>query len=405
MNAFTNTKFELVKIGDVVVKTETRDPKTNESPSFDYVDIGSVCNRTFSIVKPRRIRNEEAPSRARKVIRENDVVFATTRPYLKSIAVVPQSLDNQICSTGFCVLRAGNRVLPEWLFFCAISKELMSQITPLMRGANYPAVTDRDIMGSKIPLPPLEGQRRIIGRIKECLDRVEEIESLRSKTLIETTALFPSLLAEAFDKLSESNRLQVGEVALESRYGTSRKCTTEKIGTPILRIPNVVNGSVNQNELKYCDLEDRELERLRLQDGDLLFVRTNGSRELVGRCAIFRNDERNEDYAFASYLIRVRLNQEVIRPDFLSFFLNSTHGRIELNERRRTSAGQFNINSENLRNIEVPVPSIEVQDQLIDKFSERSAEIEKLVIEQKEAAKEESFLRDYILRKAFAGEL
>ena len=134
-------------------------------------------------------------------------------------------------------------------------------------------------------------------------------------------------------------------------------------------------------------------------------MRTNGSRDLVGRCAIYEGTGDDLEHAFASYLIRVRLDQDRIRPHFLAYFLNSTHGRTELDKRRRTSAGQFNINSENLRNIEVPLPPVEVQDRVVELLADRQTKVLQLQSELKAAQETESFLRGSILYKAFAGEL
>jgi type I restriction enzyme S subunit len=125
----------------------------------------------------------------------------------------------------------------------------------------------------------------------------------------------------------------------------------------------------------------------------------------VGRCAIFVGGEQDTQYGFASYLIRVRLDLAKMRPQYLAFFLNSTHGRTEIDQRRRTSAGQFNINSENLRSIKVPCPPVEVQDQVVRELADRQAAVVELQQRLADTQSEASHLRESILRKAFAGEL
>jgi type I restriction enzyme S subunit len=254
--------------------------------------------------------------------------------------------------------------------------------------------------------PAREEQSRIVARIKECMDRVDEIEQLRSESLAEAEAVLPSVLHGVFEaQAGKSETKSIGELAIETRYGTSNKCHTNPEGVPILRIPNVAAGMVNFENLKYCDLPADERRRLLLEDGDLLFVRTNGSRDLVGRCAIFTRPDDQAAFAYASYLIRVRLNRSRVMPKYLAFFLNSTKGREELGKRRRTSAGQFNINSENLRTIPVPIPSIDEQARILAQLEEREQFAVKLTGTLQEARNEEQFLRESILRKAFAGEL
>ena len=267
-------------------------------------------------------------------------------------------------------------------------------------------ITKRKFESLEVKLPPLPEQRRIVTRIKECMERVDEIERLRAREITEAQAALPSLLNETFVELAEKHSsLTIDEASLETRYGTSNKCSSKPVGTAVIRIPNVADGLVNLENLKYCPLDDNELTHLALQTGDLLFVRTNGSRDLVGRCAIFESEGNGSAYAYASYLIRVRLDQKKALPHYLAFFLNSTHGRIELNKRRRTSAGQFNINSENLKTIAFPAPPIETQRMVIDLLQDRQTQIKQLQRELSAAQNEEKGLRESILRKAFAGEL
>jgi len=374
--------------------------------SFHYVDIGSVSNEQFQITEAREILGRSAPSRARKLIRHGDVIFATTRPYLRSIAQVPPELDGQICSTGFCVLRPTHQVISDWLFYSVLSRDFLAQITSRMRGASYPAVSDRDVLEAKIPVPSPAEQYRIVVRIKDCTERIEEMERLGQESLLDAEAVLPSVLNEVFESVSKSAPLRtIGELVTETRYGTSQKCHSQQGGTPVLRIPNVAEGAVNFSDLKYCDISAEELERIRLVDGDLLFVRTNGSRDLVGRCAVFEATSPDNAFAFASYLIRVRLDRTRILPKYLSYFLNSTKGRAEINRRRRTSAGQFNINSENLRTIPVPVPPVETQKDLLRVLAERESHANQLVDEIHAVIAESVFIRESLLRKAFAGEL
>lgn len=316
------------------------------------------------------------------------------------------ALTTRTCATnqGFAnFIPNPERVDQSFLAF--VLARYTSEIVSLAGKTTFLEVPRGKLRSFRVGVPPLDEQRRIVGRIKECLSRVEEIEALRTATVIEANALLPSMLNSEFEKLGERYPSKaIGSLALETRYGTSSKCSTNPIGNAILRIPNVAGGFVNFKNLKYCNLGERDLERLELQPGDLLFVRTNGSRELVGRCAIFENDA-DKTYAFASYLIRVRLAKDRMQPHFLSFFLNSTQGRTELDKRRRTSAGQFNINSENLRSIEVPVPPLDVQNEVINKLQGQ----QNLVIGMQESltsvTADSSYLRESVLRKAFAGEL
>ncbi len=282
----------------------------------------------------------------------------------------------------------------------------LDEMTTHSHGIAMKHITKGKFESIKVSVPAVSEQRRIVARIKECFERVDEIEKLRAAAIEEAKATLPSMLNQTFVELGTTHEeVEIGDVTLETRYGTSRKCASNPKGIAILRIPNVAGGFVNFDELKYCPLNKKELNNIVLQKGDLLFVRTNGSRDLVGRCAIFEGDAKDQQYGFASYLIRVRLDQKKIRPHYLAFFLNSTHGRVELDSRRRTSAGQFNINSENLRTIKVPLPPLDLQERLEGALRDQQAQVIQLQRELREAQDTELHISESILRKAFAGEL
>mgnify|MGYP000426034555 CR=1 FL=1 len=191
-----------VRLGEVCRPTERRDPTKEPGSTFLYVDISAVDNASGEIVAVKEVLGKDAPSRARKGIRADDVIFATTRPYLKNIAIVPPELDGQICSTGFCVLRADKVIIdPRFLFYVCRSDMFVEQLSQgNMRGASYPAVTDKDVFNSIIPLPPLEEQRRIVARIEALMARVREARRLRKEATEDAERLWQSVLAETFPR-------------------------------------------------------------------------------------------------------------------------------------------------------------------------------------------------------------
>ena len=109
-------------------------------------------------------------------------------------------------------------------------------------------------------------------------------------------------------------KVALSDLAVELRYGTSTRCASEPNGLPVLRIPNILHRDIALSDLKYAELSAQEVDRLLIERGDLLFVRTNGNRDYVGRCATFDLDE---PYLFASYLIRVRVQLHKVDPWYI----------------------------------------------------------------------------------------
>ena len=182
--------WRVVRLGEVVEKTKQIDPRKKPEWFFKYVDVSSVDNELLRITSYQNFAGKEAPSRARKQIDAGDVLFATVRPYLKRIAIVPPELDGHICSTAFCVLRAKNEIDACYLFFAVAHEPFVQRVAEHQRGSSYPAVTDQDVLREVIPFPPLSEQREI-ARILQAVDAKIAAEQARRAALEE---LFKTLL-------------------------------------------------------------------------------------------------------------------------------------------------------------------------------------------------------------------
>ncbi len=157
-----SSDWHQVRLEEVTVPTSTWQPKRDPRPTIKYVDVSAVSREELRIIAETECSANNAPSRARKIIRSGDTIFATVRPTLRRIAQVPESLDGEIVSTAFCVLRSDPRVVkPDFLFFATQLDSVMENIAALETGASYPAVRDSDILNQQIPLPPISEQRDI----------------------------------------------------------------------------------------------------------------------------------------------------------------------------------------------------------------------------------------------------
>lgn len=149
------------------------------------------------------------------------------------------------------------------------------------------------------------------------------------------------------------------EVLLQ--YGCSRRAIEEPVGYPMLRMNNLQADGWRLDELKYVELTSEEYTRWRLERGDIVFNRTN-SKELVGKCEVF--DEPG-DWVFASYLMRLRVNGVKAIPEFVTAFLNTRAGRVQIDRESRQIIGMSNINAEEIRTLRVPLPNPSKQRELL----------------------------------------
>ncbi len=190
--------WEKTKIKEVIIKTETKDPKKEPNKKFVYIDISSVNKENFKIENPKHLTGKQAPSRARRTVNENDIIFSTNRPNLKTISIIPKEYNNQICSTGFCVLRSSDRILPNFLFYLMISDNVLDQINSKMRGIQYPAVSDSDVLNAIINIPPLKEQEKIIKKLDIIYQEKNNIEKEQNIIDLQLSQLPKAVLSKAF---------------------------------------------------------------------------------------------------------------------------------------------------------------------------------------------------------------
>lgn len=170
-------KWQKREIGDVCIRTKQRDPRVESERQFRYIDISGIDNVGKKINEVRALLGEDAPSRARKEIQRDDILVSSVRPNLNAVAMVPEDLNGEIASTGLCVLRANQQlIIPNYLFSCLTSSYFVEAITSKVRGASYPAVSDRDIKEVEIILPPLERQLEfatLVNRAHRTIDKAQ----------------------------------------------------------------------------------------------------------------------------------------------------------------------------------------------------------------------------------------
>lgn len=203
----------------------------------------------------------------------------------------------------------------------------------------------------------------------------------------------------------EWRSISMGDLCDAPRYGTSKKCTYDAAqgSVGVLRIPNLVSGVVDDSDLKYTRLDDKEHNALKLQENDLLIIRSNGSLSIVGTSA--RVHQADTRHIYAGYLIRIRLDTRSFDSGFLKYFLDSPAGRRQIESFAKSTSGVNNISAKELQAVQVPFCAPEEQDQIVQEIESRLSVIDDLEKTIDENLQKSEALRQSILKKAFAGEL
>ncbi len=200
-----------VKLSSCCIKAERVNRRNIElESSLKYIDIGSIDNKLNKIIGSKEYLWKDAPSRAQQIIKNGDILFSTVRTYLRNIAQVESDIyENEICSSGFTVLRADDtKLLNKYLFHFTLYNGFLDKLGELQTGTSYPAVRDKDVFDQLIPLPSVEEQHQIVKQIESRLSVCDSIEQNIKESLVKAEALRQSILKKAF----KGNLLTVKEL-------------------------------------------------------------------------------------------------------------------------------------------------------------------------------------------------
>jgi len=259
-------------------------------------------------------------------------------------------------------------------------------------GAAIPHIYFRDYGKCEVSVPPLDEQQRIVAE----LDLLTEVIDKRRMQLKELETLAQSIFYNMFDDPIQNEKgwdvKSLGDVCTSVSYGTSSPSSPSG-RYKYLRMNNITyDGYLDLTDLKYIDMDEAEFEKYAVKEGDVLFNRTN-SMDLIGKTTYIHN---MEPMIIAGYIIRVRLDNSVM-PVFVAKFMNTPAMKKKLRSMAKGAVNQANINSKELKSIDLIVPPIKLQQEFADKI--QSIEKQKAAVNQ--SIVETQKLLDYTMDKYF----
>lgn len=397
-------KWPMVKLEILVKKVSTWNPSASvEDIDFLYIDLSSV-DKDQKKINARDVKNISAavaPSRARQLVKENDVLIATVRPNLNGVALVTANFDGATASTGYCVLRTDKNKLDErYLFYWVQSIHFIRDMISKATGANYPAVSDKIIFDSKIPLPPLTEQKRIAA----ILDKADAIRQKRQQAISLADDFLRSVFLDMFgDPVTNPLGWKTGSLIDFGDFKNGLNYTSSEVGEEVFCIGVGDFKSLDRIEgvssLSKINLSSLPKNDYFVDEGDILFVRSNGNKELVGRNVIVYPE--GSKVTFSGFCIRYRINDK----DSLSNLYLSHCLKIPSMRKLLLSGGQGaniqNISQKTLSELTIPIPSIDMQNTYNEIVNGHQRLIKK---------SNDDFLKSYelfnsISKKAFSGQL
>lgn len=387
-------KAPQARLAEITTRVETRGPGAARE-QLTYVDIGAINADTKTIVGPRCIESRLAPSRARQILQRGDVLVSTVRPNLNAVAQVPAHLDGAIGSTGFCVLRADPKQLDtRYIFHWVRTPSFVSAMVSRATGAGYPAISDRTVLDSRIPLPNLSEQRLIA----EVLDRADALRASRRSALNAVMALPRSIFLHSFgDPIRNPRHWRMTSLGTQAYFIGG--------GTPARDHPEYYAGPIcwaTSKDMKHEFLDDTE-EHITPK------ALAHSAAKLVGPGAILvvvKSKVLARHLPVALTRVPACFGQDLkaiqvgdnCRPEFLAEVLRTGAGWLLSRARGINTEG---LTLEHLRSFPLILPPLDVQQE----FASHIASIENVRVRNMASLKEADALFASLQYRAFRGEL
>lgn len=393
MRLITKTKYPTYKLGEIARSTKGKKPKTISKERTNGFEIPYVDIKAFE----KGIIDNYTDGENCTFCTPNDVLIVWDGA---RCGFVGRGVEGAIGSTLAKI--SSEEYINDYLFYFLQSKYKVLNSNP--RGVGIPHIEPNLLWNFEIPDIDKTTQHQIVSRIESLFAELDKaVEHLRTAQQQLKTYRQAVLNHWLNNEDGKWEMVKLGEVIEKPTYGTSKKCDYDIVGTGVLRIPNIGNGYIIDDDLKFAVFSDEEKEKYALKEGDLLTIRSNGSVDLVGKCALISSKE--EKYLFAGYLIRLRPMSSKVNSKYLIFTMESHYLRIQIEDKAKSTSGVNNINSVEIQNLVISLPPLTDQHRIVQEIESRLSQSEAAEASIAEALQKAEALRQSILKKAFSGEL
>lgn len=402
-----------VRLGNITqIKGGKRIPKgtslLKENTGYKYIRVTDMKNGTVLNDDIHYISKDIYNKISNYTISKNDI-YITCAGTIGRVGIIPVEFDGANLTENadkIIIKHINKNLLVKVLSSYIVQKQIQEVITT----GCQPKLAIKKIEQLKIPLPPINEQQRIVERIESLFVKLDRAKELIENTLAQWEQNKMAILHKAFTgeltakwrkenniDLSSWQEKTIDELCTSLKYGTSKKSKPEG-SVVVLRMGNLQNGEIDWSNLMYTDDKD-DIEKYLLKKGDVLFNRTN-SPELVGKTSIYRGEY---PAIYAGYLIKLDYGKDII-GEYLNYMMNSTKAKHYCYTVKTDGVSQSNINAKKIGAFEIPVPTIEEQQEIVNILDKLLAKYNKIKNLEQQLEKIE-LLKKAILAKAFRGEL
>ncbi|EHC2014151.1 TPA: restriction endonuclease subunit S [Escherichia coli] len=340
--------------------------------SYRYIDLTSVDIATKKITETTEITKNNAPSRAQKLVDENDVIFATTRPTQQRFCLIDSEYAGEVASTGYCILRAKqDQVLPKWILHWISTSDFKKHVEENQSGSAYPAISDSKVKECLIPIPCPDNPEKSLAIQSEIVRILDKFTALTAELTAELNMRKKQYNYYRGQLLSFDNEdvphLPMGQKDIGEfiRGGTFQKKDFMDAGVGCIHYGQIYTYYGTYAKKTKTHISATLAKKCKkAQKGNLIIATTSENDEDVCKAVAWLG---SEDIAVSSDACIYKHN---LNPKYVSYFFQTEQFQ---NQKRQyiTGAKVRRVNADNLSKILIPVPSMEIQERIVsilDKF-------------------------------------
>lgn len=396
-------KWPMVKLADVCQVNPRLPKEYDETQDVSFLAMASVSEDGILLNQETRVLSET--KKGFTYFERGDVIVAKITPCFENgKAAYLDSLQTQVGfgSTEFHVLRPDIKQLDgKYLFYLIWNRKFRFIAERIMSGsAGQKRVPASFLQNFEIPLPPLAEQKRIAA----ILDKADAIRQKRQQAIALADDFLRSVFLDMFgDPVTNPKGWEIQPISKVAEVQGGLQVTKKREGLPVtcpyLRVANVYRGRLELSEIKTMQVTEVEQERVALVKNDILIVEGHGNKEEIGRCAMW--DGSIENMIHQNHLIRVRVINNRVLPQYLTDFINSESGRGQLIGASNTTSGLNTISTRLVKETAVLIPDLHIQERYIQIFKKVTETLNNF---QQGTLEGKGFFES-LSQKAFSGQL
>lgn len=381
------------------INSLTLSEQTSPSYKFRYIDIGNV-DSDGNVALSEAMCFRDAPSRARRIVKEGDTIISTVRTYLKAITTVNFPVEDVIVSTGFAVCTPNSNVYPNYLAYSFRTDCFIDEVCKKSTGVSYPAITSSALSAIEVPYCNKQMQSRIVSYLDTktatidkriaVLEKKQEVYSRLRKSIINravTRGLTPNV------PLKDSGVDWIGMIpqhwevrrmkdvsymysGLTGKSGDDFRCEDDSKTKPFIPFTNILNNTkVNPTQVNRVVMTENDEQNV-VKKNDILFLMSSEDYESIAKSSVIVNDI-GEVY-LNSFCRGIRPTSDMIDSNFLNYELYSTPNRDALRFEARGFT-RINIKVDRINSHCVVLPPISEQRAIAEYLDEKCAKIDAAV--------------------------